>query len=65
MESSKIKIKFKVSILFCVLFSFCLVMPSLAEAATLYLEPAEGNYSHGETFIEEIKLDTEGEDIMQ
>jgi len=39
------------------------VLPSIAQAAILYLEPSKGNYSQGETFIEEIKLDTEREDI--
>ena len=42
---------------------FCVVFPSIAQAAILYLEPSKGNYSQGETFIEEIKLDTEREDI--
>ena len=42
---------------------FCVVFPSIAQAAILYLAPSEGNYSQGETFIEEIKLDTEREDI--
>jgi len=35
----------------------------LVLAATLYLEPAEGGYDQGDTFIAEIKLDTEGEYI--
>jgi len=49
-----------------VVFSLILVVfsvPSWSWAATLYLDPAEGEFSQGETFIEEIKLDTEGEDI--
>ena len=40
-----------------------LSVPSLSWAAILYLTPSEGNYFQGETFVEEIRLDTEGENI--
>jgi len=38
-------------------------LPLATRAAILYLTPSEDSYSRGETFVEEIRLDTEGEDI--
>ena len=40
-----------------------LLFPVITFAATLYLEPSEGKYQLGDTFIVEIKLNTEGEYI--
>jgi len=57
-----LNIKFSVSLV-VILFSVGLVMPLRGQAAILYLAPSEGSYSRGETFVEEVKLDTEGEDI--
>ncbi len=37
-------------------FDFC-------QAATLYLEPANGEYQPGDTFLVEIRIDTKGECI--
>jgi len=49
-------------ILICV-FSLSFLVFSSAKAATLYLEPSTGEYRLGETLIEEIRIDTEGECI--
>jgi len=53
--------------LFLVVISLILVVFSVgaleAKAAFLSLEPSQGNYSVGDTFIEEIWLDTEDEEI--
>jgi len=40
-----------------------LVTPLFVYGAVLYLEPAEGKYQPGDTFVVEIKIDTEGECI--
>ncbi len=49
---------------FSVLFSVCLVIaPFGARAAILHLEPSSGEYHQGDTFITEIRIDTEGECI--
>jgi len=42
---------------------FLILAPVFVKAAELYLYPANGNFSPGETFIEEIKLDTQKESI--
>ena len=46
-----------------IIFVCCLLFPPLVEAATLYLEPATGQFQPGETFIVDIRIDTEGECI--
>ena len=40
-----------------------LIIPLFAQGARLYLEPANGQYHRGDTFIAEVKLDTESEEI--
>lgn len=47
------------AILIFVVGIFCL--PSITNAAKLYLEPNSGQYQPGDSFIVEIKIDTEGE----
>ena len=39
------------------------LIPCFTEAAVLYLEPREKEYHQGDIFIQEIRLDTEGEYI--
>ncbi len=46
-----------------VIFSFSLLVFSFCEAAVLYLEPAQGEYQPGDTFIVEARIDTQGECI--
>ena len=54
----------KVLRLFCVLFSVCFAMaPIGARAVTLYLLPQSQTIYQGDTFLVEVKLDTEGEEI--
>lgn len=58
----------KVLRLFCVLFSVSFAMiisftPSYLFAATLYLSPNSGSYHEKDTFLIDIRLDTEGEYI--
>ncbi len=45
---------------FFVLFS---ALPLIGQAAELYLEPAQGEYHQDDTFIAEVRLNTEGEYI--
>ncbi len=55
----KLKIFYFLIVVFIIsffIFNFC-------QAAILYLEPASGEYQPGDTFIVEIKIDTEGECI--
>ena len=42
---------------------FYILIPLTANAATLYLEPQAQTISQGESFIVEVKIDTEGEEI--
>ena len=42
---------------------FCVLVPLKVGAAILYLEPSSGEYQPGDTFVVEIKIDTEGECI--
>ncbi len=52
----------KHKILSCLLFCVCFaIMPLVIQAARLYLEPASGQYQLGDTFIIEIRLDSEQE----
>lgn len=56
------KHKIQIPLLFCLLFSVCLaIVPLGAEAAKLYLEPEKGEYYQEDTFIVEVRLNTEGE----
>ena len=50
------------SFLFILIISFILI-PIVAEGAILYLEPAEAQYYQEDTFIVEIRFNTEGEYI--
>jgi len=70
MKKKKIKIqknlrenlKLFLVIFFMFLF-FVFISTKDVFAAKLYLEPSEGEYQSGETFLVEIKIDTEGECI--
>ncbi|MCK4782027.1 hypothetical protein KAS79_03865 [Candidatus Parcubacteria bacterium] len=53
----------KVSILFSVLFSVCLVWPFGGQAASLYLAPQSQTIYQGDSFLTELRIDTEGEEI--
>ena len=53
--------KLKIIILFSIFYF--LFSASVVSAAILYLEPAAGQYHQGDTFIVEVRLDTEGEYI--
>ena len=53
---------FRVSLV-CSFVSVLCLLPLATRAAILYLTPSEDSYSRGETFVEEVRLDTEGEDI--
>jgi hypothetical protein len=55
-------IKFKLKIISVVIISFAL-FPAATFAAKLYLEPSEEEYHQGDVFIEEIRLNTQGEYI--
>jgi len=50
------------SLLFFVCFVL-LFLPLATKAVTLYLEPETGQYQPGDTFVIEVKIDTEGECI--
>ena len=43
--------------------SLFIFLPSLSSAAVLYLEPEEGDYYRGDTFIVNLRVDTENECI--
>jgi hypothetical protein len=45
------------------IFALCLLLPFSVNAAILYLEPSQGEYHQGDTFIVEARIDTEGECI--
>jgi hypothetical protein len=45
------------------IFAFYLLLPFSVNAAVLYLEPSQGEYHQGDTFIVEARIDTEGECI--
>jgi hypothetical protein len=45
------------------IFALCLLLPFSVNAAILYLEPSQGGYHQGDTFIVEARIDTEGECI--
>lgn len=55
-------IKSKLKITSVAIISFIL-FPAATLAAKLYLEPSEGKYHQGDVFIEEIRLNTQGEYI--
>jgi hypothetical protein len=45
------------------IFVLCLLLPFSVNSAILYLEPSQGEYHQGDTFIVEARIDTEGECI--
>lgn len=54
----------KHKILFCLLFCVCFaILPLATWAAVLYLTPKTGQYQPGDTFLVEIRIDTEEECI--
>ncbi len=57
MKKKFLKIKF------LVLVACCLLLPFLAKASVLYLEPISGQYHAGDTFIVDLRIDTEKECI--
>lgn len=52
--------KIKVVIL---ISTFCFLFSSVCHAATLSLEPTNSSYGQGESFIEEIRVDNQGENL--
>jgi len=48
---------------FLIIVFVFLTFPLITEGAILYLEPSSGQYQPGDTFLVEIKIDTEGECI--
>ena len=65
MQNSKIKMqnynsKFKIIIFSVFIFLF---LPLVAKGAILYFEPSKGEYHLGDTFIVDLRIDTEGECI--
>jgi len=48
-------------VLLCLLLVVLSVLPLGAEAVVLYLEPDSGEYAPGDTFLVEIRINTEGE----
>jgi hypothetical protein len=46
-----------------IVMSFCLLIPLGTEGAVLYLEPSGGEYQPGDSFMVELKIDTEEECI--
>ncbi len=55
-------IKLQLKIISLAIISFAL-FPSVSLAAILYLEPVQGEYYQDDTFIQEIRLNTQGEYI--
>jgi hypothetical protein len=65
MQNSKIKMqnynsKFKIIIFSIFIFLF---LPLFVKGAILYFEPSKGEYHLGDTFIVDLRIDTEGECI--
>lgn len=54
--------KFKI-ILLLLVFYFLFSFPSSIQAALLYLDPSQGEFSQGDTFLAEIRIDVEEECI--
>ncbi|MBZ9571772.1 hypothetical protein KJA15_00300 [Patescibacteria group bacterium] len=54
MKYSVLKVQFLLLVACCLL-----LVASFTKAAVLYLEPSEGDYRPGDTFLVEIKIDTE------
>src|SRR4030042_2288349 len=48
------------SVLAILIFSFFFVFPGMAEGASLYLSPSTGNYTVGNTFSVQLKVNTGG-----
>lgn len=63
MKKLKPKFKFKKVLLISCVFVFSFLVFRITNAANLYFEPAQGNYAKGDTFIENLILDTEDETI--
>ncbi|MDD5551685.1 MAG: cohesin domain-containing protein [Candidatus Pacebacteria bacterium] len=63
MQKSKLQFKIKKSLLSIFTFSFLFLFFYFTNAANLYFEPAESNYAKGDTFIENLILDTQNETI--
>lgn len=59
MQNSKIQFKIKALYFLFVVFIFLFLGFNLCQAVVLYLEPSNGNYQLGDTFLVEIKIDTE------
>jgi len=56
-------LKFKILCGFVFCFVWFSVLSLSAEAVTLYLEPAQGQYHQGDTFLVDINIDTQGQCI--
>jgi hypothetical protein len=63
MQNLKLQIKIKIFCFLAVIFSFFFSVFNFCQATILYLEPPQGEYHSGDTFIVEIRIDTEGECI--
>jgi len=59
----KKKLKFKYFCILICVFAFCILHFAFCSAAVLYLEPVKGQYYQGDTFLVEIRIDTQGEYI--
>jgi len=42
---------------FFIFLFFILILPSVARASTLYMEPSEGGYAQGDSFVLDIRID--------
>jgi hypothetical protein len=58
MQNENLKFKIIISSIFIFLF-----LPLVAKGAILYFEPSKGEYHLGDTFIVDLRIDTEGECI--
>ena len=57
------KLKFKIFYLLISIFSFSFLVFNFVQAATLYLMPQSQRVYQGDTFLVEVRLDSEGEEI--
>jgi len=59
MQNLKIQFKIKVLYFLFVVFIFLFLGFNFCQAVVLYLEPSNGDYQPGDTFLTEIKIDTQ------
>jgi hypothetical protein len=63
MQNLKLQFKIKKLLLSVIIFCFLFFVFGFINAATIYFESSQNNYSKGDTFIENVILDTENEQI--